>query len=305
MKFVIMGAGGVGGFYGARLARGGHDVTFIARGEHLKAIRQNGLRIESPQVGDFEISVNATDNPAEAGIADVIWMTVKDYGLEAASESIRPIMGENTVVIPLLNGVTAAERIGQVVGMERVMGGAVYVFANIIAPGVIRHGAADSLMFGELSGGITPRGEALQAAMKAAEIETVLSDNMSYLLWQKFLGIGAVSSVCTTARSPIGPLRDDPETLKVFSGFMEEIIALSRAKGIGLKPEAKEMSLKMILGLPPEARPSMLLDLEQGKPMEVEAIQGAAVRLGRELGVPTPLFDLAYAALKPWKDGRG
>ncbi|MCZ6645109.1 MAG: 2-dehydropantoate 2-reductase, partial [SAR324 cluster bacterium] len=188
MKIAVMGAGGVGGFYGARMARAGEDVTFIARGPHLAALRESGMRVESPHIGDFHLpQVQATDDPAQVGPADLVWMTIKGYDLESGARAILPLIGADTVVIPLLNGVEVAEDIGAVVGMEHMMGGIVQVSSAIAEPGLIRHALMDRLVFGELGGGSSTRGQAILAMMHKADIPAELSEEIQVEVWKKFL----------------------------------------------------------------------------------------------------------------------
>jgi len=306
MKIVIMGAGGVGGFYGGRMARGGEDVTFIARGEHLKALQAHGLHLESPTVGNFHLpQVNATDDPARVGPADLVWMTTKAYDLDGAARAILPLIGPQTVVIPLLNGIDNAERIGAVVGMEHMLGGVVMVSSAIASPGVIRHVSADQLVFGELAGGTSARGEAITAMLRGVGIEARLTDDIRTEIWIKYIRLMSMAGVTSLTRFPMLRLLRHPETRALFIACVNEGVALARKKGIAIKGDFCERFVASIEARAVETKPSMLLDLERGRRMELEVFQGAAMRLGRELGVPTPVNAFIHAALVLHANGRG
>ena len=303
MKIAIMGAGGVGGFYGGRMARAGEEVTFVARGEHLKAIQGNGLKVLSESLGDFEIpGAKATDVPAEVGAVDLIWMTHKAYDLKQAAEAIRPMVGEDTVVIPLLNGLDNAEQIGAVVGMEHMMGAIVAMSAAIVEPGVIRHNSGDRFVFGELAGGTSPRAEAIGKMLNDAGIPAELSQDIQVDLWAKYLNLTASAGLSSLTRRTIGEVLGDPDTRELFVACMKEVEALARKQGVALPEDICEQTLTRY---PPGAKtkPSMALDLERGRRLELDVFQGTAVRLGEQLGVPTPVNRLIYAALKLHKDG--
>ena len=304
MKIAVMGSGGVGGFYGARLAKGGADVTFIARGAHLEAMRARGLRVESPLIGDFVLpEVKVTDDPASIGPVDLVFITVKSYALTDAARAIGPLIGKGTVVIPLLNGVDIAARIKDIVGAEHLMGGVVYVLAAIAEPGVIRHVTADRLVFGELGGGPSERGRAIEAVIKAAGVPGEFSADIQKEIWNKFIFLSAIAGMTSVTRSPAGVVREDPDLRQLLIGCMRELEALARQQGIAVEAGICEKHLAFLDQVPPQTKPSMLLDLEQGRKLEVEALNGAAARLGEELGVPTPINRFIYAVLKPHADG--
>ncbi|MCZ6628759.1 MAG: 2-dehydropantoate 2-reductase, partial [SAR324 cluster bacterium] len=285
MKIAVMGAGGVGGFYGARMARAGEDVTFIARGPHLAALRESGMRVESPHIGDFHLpQVRATDDPAQVGPADLVWMTVKGYDLESGARAILPLIGADTVVIPLLNGVEVAEDIGAVVGMEHMMGGIVQVSSAIAEPGLIRHALMDRLVFGELGGGSSARGQAILAMMHKADIPAELSEEIQVEVWKKFLFLDGVAGLSSLTRKTLGPVLGDPDTRALLAGCMREVEALARKKGVALEDNTVEELLHFAATRPPEMKPSMLLDLERGRKIELDTFQGTTVRLGKELG---------------------
>lgn len=299
-----MGAGGVGGFYGGRLARGGEDVTFIARGAHLEAMRQNGLRIESPTAGDFQLpEVRATDNPAEVGAVDLVLVCVKTYDLEEAARAIVPMIGPETTVMPLLNGVDNTGRLAAIVGEKHVIGGAVFVSAKIISPGAIRHLAMDRFMFGEPEGGTGARGEAIHRMFTAAGIETELSNHIKKEIWGKFVGFAGISGVSSVTRLPGKAVTEDADTRQMLMEAMEEVVRLARSQDIGLDENLPGKLIPMIETWPPDNKPSMLLDLEGGKRLEVESIQGTVVRMAEAAGVPTPVNRFVYTALKAFVDG--
>ena len=306
MKIAIMGAGGVGGFYGGRLAKSGADVTFIARGPHLAALQQTGLRVESPTVGNFAVeSVQATDDPARVGPVDLIWMTIKAYDLEHSARQVQPMVGPETVVIPLLNGVEIAEGIGAVLGGEHMMGGAVQVSVSIAEPGLIRHVAADMLMFGELGGGASERAQAIQQTMQAAGIETVLSEDIQKEIWIKFLRLNTYAGIAALTRLPIGTAVADADVRELALACMAETLEIAKKKGVTLEDGIEARFMAEAQQGFAKVKPSMLLDLERGRRMELDVFQGTTVRMGKELGVPTPVNQFIYAALKLHAEGSG
>jgi 2-dehydropantoate 2-reductase len=304
MKIAIMGAGGVGGFYGGRMARAGEQVAFIARGPHLKALKAHGLRVESASMGDFALpEVVATDDPAAIGEVDLVWMTHKAYDLEQAAAAIAPLIGGQTVVIPLLNGLDNAERIGEVVGAEHMLGGIVQMSASIREPGVIRHNSGDRMVFGELGGGSSPRAEAILAMLHGADIPAELSTGVRKDIWAKYLQLVASAGLSSLTRQTLDVVVGDEHTRALFLACMREVEALAAKQGVGLDKNACETVLARYDNGPKGVKPSMLLDLERGRKLELEVFQGTAVRLGKELGVPTPVNDYIYAALKLHADG--
>lgn len=299
MRIAIMGAGGVGAYFGGRLARAGQDVTFIARGEHLHALRARGLQVYSP-LGDFTLPmVKATDDPAEVSPADLVLVCVKAYDTETAARAMRPMVGPGTAVLSLQNGVDAHERLAAVLGPEPVLGGLCYISSFIAAPGVIQHVSQFArIVFGELDGRVTPRAEGVRRAFEDAGVEVTLSPDIIKDIWVKFLFMGAHGMMTAVTRSPIGPIRDTPATWEMYVDAVQEIYQVARARGVNLEADAVERTLALVQGLPPNIKSSTLADVEQGKPIEVETFSGAVVRLGRELGVPTPVHRAIYAILK-------
>ncbi len=299
MKIAIMGAGGIGGYFGGRLAKAGEDVIFIARGAHLQAMRERGLTVRSV-LGDFSLpKVPATDNPAEVGVVDLVLVCVKAYDTDAAAQAIRPMVGDMTAVISLQNGVDSADRLVAAVGSGPVLGGLCQISSAVAEPGVIEQVSQFArVVLGELDGRITPRAEGILAAFQKAGIDTTLSTNILKDIWIKFLFIATHGSMTAATRSPIGPIRETPATWEMYVDAMREIDAVARAKGIDLGPGAVENWLEFARGMAAGIKSSMLVDVERGNPLEVETFSGTVIRLGRELGVPTPVHRCLYAILK-------
>lgn len=303
MRIAIMGSGGVGGYFGGRLAASGQDVVFIARGAHLAALRTHGLRVESPK-GNLSLPpVKATDTPAEIGHADVVLLSVKMYDVEAAAAAIAPLIGPETVVVTLQNGVEAVDMVSRRLGREHVAGGVAYVAAVITEPGVIKHTALERLIFGELDGRRSERLKALQEACLAAGFDAASSEQIDVDLWSKFSRLSVFSGMTTVTRSPVGVLRDDPDLLAMLTAACEETIAVGRARGVPLPAAVMDEIMAMVQGLPHVAKSSMLEDLERGKRLELPWLSGAVVRLGQESGVPTPIHRFITTVLKPFVEG--
>ena len=301
MKIAVVGAGGVGGGFGAALAKAGADVTFVARGAHLAAMKSAGLKIESPR-GDTHLKpTQATDDPASIGQVDVVLFCVKLWDLESAAEHIKPIVGPKTAVIPLQNGIDAAERLTLILGAGAVMGGVAQISASIIQPGVIRQvGTFMRMIFGELDGSRSKRAEDFLALCLKAGFDATLSDQIVTELWMKFIPLATNASMTAVTRLPIGKLRDDPDVRAVFLAAITEVIEVGRTKGIALPADALSRTLDFIGHTPPAMKASMALDLERGNRLELPWLSGKVVELGREVSVPTPTHDLLYALLKPF-----
>ncbi len=297
MKVAIMGSGGVGGYYGGRLAKAGEGVTFIARGPHLAALRIKGLRVKS-HFGDFDLpSVNATDDSASIGPVDLVIVATKAYGLDAAAEAMLPLMGDATTVLPLLNGVDIGERLGAVLGTERIMPGLCNLSTFIAEPGVIHQVTPfEYLKFGETSGEASERGKTILTVMKSAEINAELSADITVELWNKFLMLAAAAGLTSVSRSPMGLVRSDPDLRVMLAAQIGETEALGRAKGVNLAPDVAERILAQIDGVPAEAKPSMFMDLEAGRPLELEVLQGTIIKMGTELGIEIPVARFIHAA---------
>ena len=305
MKIVAMGSGGVGGYFGGRLAASGADVTFIARGEHLKAIERDGLKILSAN-GDMTLKpVKATDDPASIGHADLVMIAVKLWSTEDAARTIEPLMGPKSAVVTWQNGVVAEDILIKQYGKERVIGGVSNIAALIEAPGVIRHnGAMARLIFAELDGKPSTRIEAFAALCKQAHIEHVVSDDITRAIWQKFIFLASFSGMTCVTRLSIGPVRSDPETRAMLKAALNEVVAIGRAKGVSLPDDQAEQSLAWADNLPPTMIASMLGDLNRGNRLELPWLSGTVVKLGEELGVATPVHKFIYTVLKLHADGK-
>lgn len=300
MKIAIMGSGGVGGYYGGLLARAGHDVTFIARGAHLDAIRTHGLQVKSVH-GDFTIApAQATDNPADVGPVELVLVTVKATATDEAARAILPLVGPDTVVLSLQNGIDAAERIGAVVGMSHLLGGATWVSSTIEAPGVIRQESQfRRIVLGELDGRVTPRAQAVCEALQSTGATVELAADIRQVIWTKFVFIAALSGVGAVTRLPVGDYRDVPETRALLVQMMREVEAVARASGIPLDANVVDQAMAVVDHAAPGILSSMQRDVAAGRPSELESMIGVIGRKGRELDVPTPAADMVYAALLP------
>jgi 2-dehydropantoate 2-reductase len=303
MRIAIVGAGGVGGYFGGRLAAAGSDVTFVARGAHLEAMRARGLRLESPNGNLHVHRVKATDDPATIGPVDAVLFTVKLYDVETAAAKLPPLIGPDTVVVPFQNGVDAVAMLKSAVGPSHVGAGVAYVASVVAEPGLIRHTAMDHLIFGELDGTRSPRFEHLLRACEAAGFQATLSDHIEVDIWSKFVRLAVFSGVTAVTRTPIGPLRDDPDLWALFQAAILEGVAVARAKGIALPASIFDEIGSMARSLPPQAKSSMLEDLERGRPLELPWLSGALVRIGREVDVETPIHRFIATVLKPHVTG--
>lgn len=305
MRIAAMAAGAVGGYFGARMAAAGHDVYFIARGAHLRAIRENGLTIESV-TGDLHLPhPNVTDDPAEVGPVDVVLFTVKLWDTEQAAEQARPLLGPNTRVITLQNGVDSYERIAPIVGPERAIPGVTYVVTVIDRPGVIKQTSKfQSVICGTIDGRADAPLSAFVEAAKAAGIPVTLSPDIEQDRWKKFIFLSATSGATTVTRMPIGLVRADPDTRALFRNIMQETWAVGRAKGVAVDESYIEDRMAFTDSLVPSMKASMANDLERGNRLELDWLAGQVARLGQQYGVPTPVNDTVYAALKPHRMGR-
>lgn len=303
MRIVMFGAGGVGGYFGGRLLQAGADVSFVARGSHLEALRRDGLRIVSPK-GDAHLTgIRAAADPAELGVADVVFLTVKLYDVEAAAQAARPLLGPSTMVVTLQNGVEAPAMAARHLPPGHVAGGVAYVAAVIAEPGRIRHTALDALIVGELDGSMSPRLAALTEAASRANFTFTATPDIRQALWSKFVRLSVFSSMTAATRSPLGVLRGSPATFAMVDAAVDEALAVGRAHGVALGPGAKDEVFGMYRNMPPQAKSSMLEDLERGKRLELPWLSGAVVRLGREVGVSTPTHAFLETILTPFVDG--
>ena len=304
MKIAVMGAGGVGGYFGGRLAQAGHDVSFVARGKHLEALKARGLGLKSP-LGDATIKVKAAAKSAELGDAEVVLFTVKLWDTESAAEAIRPLVAKGGVVIPFQNGVESIERIGAVLGRERVMGGAAYIAARIGEPGeIVQTGKMARLRFGPVEPSQRAAAQAFHAACTEAGIEAELSDDIVRVLWEKFVLLVAISGTTTLSRSRIGVVRADPDLRWLLEAAMRETWQVGRQRGVALADDQVAATLKMVDGLPAEMTSSMHGDLDAGGRLEAPWLAGAVARMAREAGLEAPANRAIYAALKPFVEGR-
>jgi 2-dehydropantoate 2-reductase len=304
MRIAIVGAGGVGGGFGAALAKAGADVNFIARGLHLAAMKGEGLKVLGPRGDVHLVATKATDTPAEIGTVDFVLFCVKLWDVESAGEAIKPLIGPRTAVIPLQNGIDAAERLIPILGSDAVMGGVAQISASITAPGTIQQmGTFMRMIFGELEGNKSQRGGELLALCQQAGFDAVLSEKILTDLWMKFIMLATNASITALARQPIGKLRDDPDIRPVFIAAHQEVIDVGRAKGITLPADALARILEFNDQATPTVKASMALDLERGHRLELPWLGGKVVALGRALGVPTPTHAVMYAMLKPYAMG--
>jgi 2-dehydropantoate 2-reductase len=298
MRMGVFGAGGVGGYFGGRLALAGQDVTFIARGEHLRAMKETGLQIDSLD-GDFRIHpINATSDPAEAGPMDLIVVAVKAWQVTEAAKAMKPMVGPATTVMPFENGVDASAQLAAELGQESAIGGLCKIVSFVVEPGHIRHaGFAPSIMLGELDNRRSDRIEKILQAFTTAGLDATIPEDINVALWQKFLFIAAYSGVGALRRTPVGVLRRNSEDRALLLQAMEEINTLARARGINLPEDTIQKSMASIDGLPEDATSSMQRDIMDGKPSELEAQTGAIVRMALESGVDVPTNEFIYQAL--------
>ncbi|WP_159009970.1 2-dehydropantoate 2-reductase [Bradyrhizobium sp. S69] len=304
MRIAVVGAGGVGGGFGVALAKAGANVTFIARGAHLAAMKSHGLKIQGGRGESHLVPTQATDDPASIGTVDIVLFCVKLWDVESAGQHIKPLLGANTAVIPLQNGIDAAERLIPILGPHAVMGGVAQISASITAPGLIQQvGTFMRMIFGEFDGTRSQRAEDLLALCQKAGFDATLSDQIQTELWMKFILLASNASVTAATRQPIGNLRDDPDIRPMMIAAFQEVIDVGRAKGIALPGDALEKILEFVGRSPPAMKASMALDLDRGNRLELPWLGGKVVALGRELGVATPTHATMYALLKPYVMG--
>ena len=299
MDIAVMGAGGVGGYFGGLLARAGHNVTFIARGAHLDAMRHNGLRVISSNDGDFTVPGNATDQPAEVGNQGLILFTVKMYHNDDAIHAIAPMMGPNSIVLTLQNGIDNGDRLVDVYGAERVMIGSAYLEGRISEPGVVTQGGPGAASFGERTPGITERGERLLEVFQGANWRVELLENMTGMLWKKFAYLSGSAGVCAASGCTYGELRTVPETRAAIQAAIAEALAVGEASGAPLEPDSLEWSMNALDNFPATGMASLAKDFAEDRPVELEGLTGTVIRMGQQYGVPTPVNNALYAVLKP------
>ena len=299
MKIVIFGTGGVGGYFGGRLARSGEEVVFIARGEHLRAIRAGGLRVDS-SAGDFVINpARATDDVDEVGEVELVILGVKAWQVPEAARAIKPLIGAHTTVLPLQNGVDAVSQLVAELGAENVIGGLCRIVSYVVEPGHIRHaGFEPSIIIGELDNRHTDRIAQVEQVFKRAGLNISIAEDIQVALWTKFLFIASFSGVGAMANAPAGVIRSDPKWRGQILNAMKEIYELAHARGVKLPPDSVDKVMSAVDGLPEDATSSMQRDIAVGKPSELESQNGAVVRMGREAGVEVPTHELIYQALR-------
>lgn len=305
MRIAVIGAGGVGGYFGGRLAASGCEVVFVQRGPHLAAMKSRGLEIISDH-GDLSLAqVAATDDPARIGEVDFVLVTVKSGATDTAATMARTMLGPRTAVLSLQNGVENEARLAAILGAGPVMGGVAYILSLIEAPGVIRQsGPLARLVFGERDGRKTARAGAFLAACENAGIDAELTDNVEAALWAKFIVLCPHNGMTALTRLAIGPIRDDPDCRALLLAATDEVVAVARAKGIALEDSLIAASMTRFDRMPADMTSSMHYDLTHGKPLELDWLNGAVVRMGRECGIATPVNDFIYAALKLHRNGR-
>lgn len=306
MRITIMGSGGVGGYFGGRLAQAGHEVSFVARGAHLQALRQHGLRILSP-LGDLHLPrVRAVEDPTEIGGADLVLFGVKLWDTVDAAQRLRPLLGDEAAVVSFQNGVVKDDLLRQALGERHVAGGVAYIASHIAEPGVIRHGGTMArLVFGEFDGRTSPRLQAFAAACAEAGITHELSPHIRQAQWEKFVFLVGLSATTTLARLPIGRIRSHPRAHAFLHDVMDEVVKVARAEGVALPPEYAENRLAFADTLPESMTSSMHHDLERGNRLELPWLSGDVVERGRRLGLPTPCNRAVVDILSLHAGGRG
>jgi 2-dehydropantoate 2-reductase len=305
MKIAVIGTGGVGGYFGGRLAESGSDVHFVARGRHLEEMRRCGLKVKS-RLGDILIKpVQATDNPEEIGPVDLVIIAVKLADTDAAIQAAKPLLGPDTAVVSLQNGIDAVDRLTAAFGKQRVLGGVCHIAAVISGPGIILHtGTMARMTVGETDGSMSKRLQALEAACKQAKIDFIASTEIDKAIWHKFVFLSSFSGVTTLTRLPKGPIMAEPEARALLHDAIAEAVAVARVRGVRLDDDLVEKLMKFAEGLPDDMKSSMLGDLERGARLELPWLSGTVAKLGSSLGVPTPVHQVIYRALKPYAAGR-
>ena len=303
MRIAIMGAGGQGGLFGSLLSQAGHDVTFIARGRNLEAIQKNGLSLKSRIYNDTIVQVNATDKPGDVGNVDLVLFCVKNYDLDVAVDQFKPLIGPETIVLTIQNGVEAPDRVGDVIGSEHVLPGVSITNAHLVTPGVVNHHGGKRIVIGEFSGDMSPRAIMLEKVFKEAGLEAMASDNIKHRLWQKLTTLSGLHGVVCLTRSSLGVVRDHKETWGLMRNVMLETASVALAEGVVISEDEVDATLEGISRMPPGVKPSMMVDLEAGRRIELDTFNGAVVRYGRKHGVDTPLNYVIYSALKPYENG--
>ncbi len=307
MRFAILGSGAVGGYYGARLARAGHDVTFVARGAHLAAIRERGLQIRSPMLGDFVARAAAEEDTTRVGPVDVVIVAVKAYDNATALPLVAPMLGPGTSVLTLQNGVDSVSELAALYGEEPIVGGTTYIATALAAPGLIEQtGTHRRIVFGEVFGAlprVSDRVRRIHDALAGADIQSEPVADGRIPVWEKFIFLAPLAGFTGAARLPIGPVWSDPDIRAQFLEGCREVERVARAEGVGVATDVIDRICDYIAKIPGSMRSSLLIDLSQGKKIEVEALLGSVVRRAGRAAVPVPITTTLYAVLKPWAGG--
>jgi 2-dehydropantoate 2-reductase len=304
MRIAVIGAGGIGGPYGAALAKAGADVTFVARGAHLAAIQENGLHIEGDRGETHIWPTRATDDIAGIGTVDFVLFCVKLWDVEGVGRKLRPIVGPKTAVVPLQNGVDATERLISILGSEAVMGGVAFVTGTIAAPGIVRQtGTYQNMTFGELDGRTSERGQHLRDLCEVAGFEGILSPDIKIPLWEKFILVAPLAGLNALTRLPLGRWREEPDLVALYETALRETVAVGLAEGVRLPPDSIDKGMALMRSMPPHHMTSMGNDLIRGGRLELPWFAGKVVELGRRHGIPTPVNGFIFAALKPYAHG--
>lgn len=305
MRIAIMGTGGVGGFFGAKLALAGHDVTFIARGAHLEAMREQGLRVATDE-GELHVAQpQATDDPRSIAPVDAVLFTTKLYDTEAAARSLDTVLGEDGFVVTVQNGITSAATIGSLLGQDRVLAGTTHVVSHLVGPGKVQHmGQLQRIIFGEADGSLSERGRRFEAALAESGIDVEFSPEIDRVLWEKFVPLSVMSGLASVVRAPIGVLLEDAETRTLVEAAIDEAVAVAHAMKVPLAADAAAMFKGRLAGAPAATKPSMLVDLEAGRRLELPWFSATVARLGAEYGVATPTHAFIAAVLHPHVGGR-
>ena len=300
MKIAVLGAGGVGGYFGARLAQAGADVHLLARGAHLRALIERGLRVRSAN-GNLELRLPATDRVDDIGPSDYVLFCVKSLDTEVVAARLGPLLHEGTTVISLQNGVDNEEKIARAVGPDRVVGGVAFIMSTISEPGTIEHvGKLARIVFGEMDGLPSNRTERFRILCQEARIDAEVSPHIRSVLWNKFAFICALAGMTATVRLPLGAIRECDESLQMAKHIVREVMAVAGAEGVALPPDTVDQAVGLAMKMDPGTFSSLHYDLTQGKPMELEALHGTAVRLARKHDLPVPMCEAVYAILRPW-----
>ena len=304
MRILIIGAGGTGGYFGAKLARAGVDVTFLARGAHLEAMRAHGIHIRSAIEGEWSVPVRALETLESEPPADLVFFCVKSFDTESAAQQIRAVVGPHTGVLSIQNGVENEDIIARIVGGGHVLGGITHVFSHIEEPGVIAHHLLGRIAFGEMDGRVSDRVTAFAEACRRAEIPIEISENIRRTLWEKFLTIVPIQGATSLTRLPVKFIREVPETRRFWQMEVDELLAIAECEGAGLPAGMRDRCARFLESLAPNTYSSLYQDLAQGKRLELEALHGCGVRRGAVHHIPTPALFAVYAALKPFINGR-